>query len=183
MELIQSIDLSILLYIQEHLRLDWMTPFWRVITSLGNAGWFWLVTAALLLIPKKTRWAGLSGLMSVALGFIIANLLLKNLVARIRPYDIEQALIPLIALPTDYSFPSGHTTASFACALAFFQTLPRRYGVAAIVLAALIAFSRLYVGVHYPTDVLGGLLVAAVSSWVVCWGIKRARSHKQGNRL
>lgn len=180
MELIQNVDLSILLFIQAHLRLDWMTPFWKAITALGDAGLFWIGLSALLLIPKRTRWAGVCGLLSMGLGFLISNLLLKNLIARIRPYDLEQALIPLITRPTDYSFPSGHTTASFACALSLFRTLPRRYGAAAVVLAALIAFSRLYVGVHYPTDILGGLAVAAVSSWVVCRAVRAFRRRKAG---
>ncbi len=183
MELIQSIDLSILLFIQERLRFDWMTPFWKGITFLGNGGWFWIAAALVLLIPKKTRWAGVCGLLSMGLGFLISNLLLKNLIARVRPYEVEQALHILIQAPTDWSFPSGHTTASFACALAFFRTLPRRYGVAALILAGLIAWSRLYVGVHYPTDILGGLLVAAVSSWAVCRAVRAAREKRERKRL
>ena len=100
----------------------------------------------------------------------------KNLVARTRPYEVVEGLVPLISKPTDYSFPSGHTCASFACTLVLYRILPKKYGVPAVLLAALIAFSRLYVGVHYPTDVLGGLAVGIFSSCLVLWiGKKRTK--------
>ena len=87
-----------------------------------------------------------------------------------------EGLVPLIRKPTDYSFPSGHTCASFACTLVLYRILPKKYGVPAVLLAALIAFSRLYVGVHYPTDVLGGLAVGIFSSCLVLWiGKKRTK--------
>ena len=161
---LQQIDMNILLWIQEHLRIDALTPFWKVITFLGNGGWFWLVVAAVLLIPKKTRRVGITALLSIIIGFLITNVLLKNIVARPRPFDAYTEIIPLITRPTDFSFPSGHTCASFACALVFFRMLPKKYGVPAVVLAGMVAFSRLYLGVHYPGDVLGGFLVAAFAS-------------------
>ena len=161
---LQQIDMSILLWIQEHLRIDALTPFWKVITFLGNGGWFWLVAAAVLLIPKKTRRTGIVALLSMAIGFLITNLLLKNIVARPRPFDTYTEIIPLITRPTDFSFPSGHTCASFACALVFFRLLPEKYGIPAVILAGMVAFSRLYLGVHYPGDVLGGFLVAVFAS-------------------
>ncbi|MDO5816026.1 MAG: phosphatase PAP2 family protein [Eubacteriales bacterium] len=161
---LQQIDMSILLWIQEHLRIDALTPFWKVITFLGNGGWFWLVAAAVLLIPKKTRRTGIVALLSMTIGFLITNLLLKNIVARPRPFDTYTEIIPLITRPTDFSFPSGHTCASFACALVFFRMLPEKYGIPAVILAGMVAFSRLYLGVHYPGDVLGGFLVAVFAS-------------------
>ena len=161
---LQQLDMSILLWIQEHLRIAALTPFWKVITFLGNGGWFWLVAAAVLLIPKKTRRVGITALLSITIGFLITNVLLKNIVARPRPFDAYTEIIPLITRPTDFSFPSGHTCASFACALVFFRMLPKKYGVPAVVLAGMGAFSRLYLGVHYPGDVLGGFLVAAFAS-------------------
>lgn len=161
---LQQLDMSILLWIQEHLRIATLTPFWKVITFLGNGGWFWLVAAAALLVPKKTRRVGITALLSVAIGFLITNVLLKNIVARPRPFDAYTEIIPLITRPTDFSFPSGHTCASFACALVLFRMLPKKYGVPAVILAGMVAFSRLYLGVHYPGDVLGGFLVAAFAS-------------------
>ena len=84
--------------------------------------------------------------------------------------------MPLIDKPTDYSFPTGHTCASFACALVLYRILPKKYGVPAVILASLIAFSRLSVGVHYPTDVLGGMFVGIFSSCLVLWiGKKRTK--------
>ena len=164
---LQQIDMNILLWIQEHLRIDALTPFWKVITFLGNGGWFWLVAAAVLLISKKTRRTGSAALLSIAIGFLITNVLLKNMVARPRPFDAYTEIIPLITRPTDFSFPSGHTCASFACALVFFRMLPKKYGVPAVILAGMVAFSRLYLGVHYPGDVLGGFLVAVFASTLV----------------
>ena len=120
--------------------------------------------------------AGWYGLLSMGVGALITNVCLKNLVARTRPYEVVEGLVPLIRKPTDYSFPSGHTCASFACTLVLYRILPKKYGVPAVLLAALIAFSRLYVGVHYPTDVLGGLAVGIFSSCLVLWiGKKRTK--------
>ena len=164
---LQQLDMNILLWIQEHLRIDALTPFWKVITFLGNAGWFWIVLAVALLVPKKTRRTGITALLSLAVGFLITNVLLKNIVARPRPFDAYTEIIPLITRPTDFSFPSGHTCASFACALIFFRMLPKKYGALAVILAGMVAFSRLYLGVHYPGDVLGGFLVAVFASTLV----------------
>lgn len=164
---IQHIDTLILLFIQEHMRVEAMHGFWRAVTSLGNVGWFWILTCLLLMVNKKTRRAGITALCSVALGALMTNVVLKNLVDRTRPYEAVAAVIPLIPYPGDSSFPSGHTCASFAAALIYIRMLPRRIGIATVVLAALIAFSRLYLGVHYPSDVLAGFLIACLASAVV----------------
>lgn len=179
MSWITGIDVSILLFIQEHVRMDVMNPFWKGITALANAGLFWIILGIILLIPKKTRKVGWMALLSLALGALITNVTLKNLVARIRPYDLVNTIVPLIARPTDYSFPSGHTCASFASAAIYYRMLPRKYGVPAMVLAGLIAFSRMYVGVHYPTDVLGGILIGLASGGIVCFGMKKLRKNGQ----
>ncbi len=164
MNTLQQLDISILLWIQQHLRIDALTPFWKVVTFLGNGGWFWIVLGVGLLCLAKTRNTGVTALLSLAMGFLVTNVALKNIVARPRPFDAYDTIIPLITRPTDYSFPSGHTCASFAVALVMFRMLPRRYGIPAVVLAAMVAFSRLYLGVHYPGDVLGGFLVAFFTS-------------------
>lgn len=167
MEVIQQIDLSILLFIQEHLRVTWMNGFWEFITSFGDGGIFWIILSLALMIPKKTRKAGIVAGCSLLLGFLITNVTLKPLVDRVRPYNYSDAIIPLGRIPKESSFPSGHTCASFACALIYVHMLPKKYGIPLVVLATLIALSRLYLGVHFPTDVIGGFLVALFSSTLV----------------
>lgn len=157
-EWIQQADVWILLLIQEYLRADWMTGFWKAVTFLGNAGWFWIVTAVVFALIPKTRRAGLTAGFSLAVGALITNVFLKNAVARIRPYDLYPVIELLVEKQTDFSFPSGHTCASFAAALVYLRMFPERKGWGFVILAVLIGFSRLYVGVHYPTDVLGGFL-------------------------
>lgn len=169
---VQNLDGEILLQIQQHLRTDMLTPFMKIVTFLGNGGWFWILCAVVLLAVPKTRKTGYAAVLSLIFGVIVTNLLLKNIVARPRPFAEIEALIPLIAKPTDFSFPSGHTTASFAVALVMLRMLPKKIGIPAVVLAALVAFSRLYLGVHYPTDVLAGFVVALVGSSLVVWGVR-----------
>ena len=117
MSYLLQLDGDILLFIQQYLRHDWMTPFWKFITSLGNAGWFWIVLSIVLLLFKRTRKIGITAIIALAIGALITNVALKNLVARIRPYEVVDGLRLLIERQRDYSFPSGHTCASFAAAL------------------------------------------------------------------
>lgn len=166
MDVISSIDIDILLFIQEHLRFPWLDWFWKSITFLGDAGWFWIVLSIILLIPKKTRHIAIASGISLLICFFVTNIILKNCFHRIRPYEIEPLLTILVKKPTDFSFPSGHTTASFASALILVRLFPKKFGIPSVVLAALIAFSRLYVGVHYPTDILGGIAVALIGSFI-----------------
>lgn len=133
------------------------------ITSLGNAGIIWIVLAVVLLILPKTRRTGIIVAAALLMDLILCNLILKNLVARVRPYDVNTAIAILIKKPLDFSFPSGHTAASFAAMTALFLAKMKKAWIAALVLAVLIAFSRLYFYVHYPTDVLGGAVVGILS--------------------
>ena len=164
LEWIQNIDAQILLFIQQYIRQDMMNWVWKGITFLGDGGWFWIVLGVVLLIPKKTRKSGFTALLALIIGSVITNLVLKTAVARIRPYDAVEGLVPLVKKLRDYSFPSGHTCASFSCAVVYYKMYPDIKGKGAMVLAVLIALSRLYVGVHYPTDVLGGAIVGWLSA-------------------
>ena len=165
---ILQMDQYILLFIQNHIRQEWMDWFWKGITHLGDAGIFWILLTVVLLIPKKTRKAGISAAFALVIGALITNLAVKNLVARTRPYEVIQGLQLMIEKQKDFSFPSGHTCASFSAAYAIYRTkqvIPKKWGIAAMILATVIALSRLYVGVHYPTDVLGGLVIGLFSGW------------------
>lgn len=159
---ITSYDLNLLKALHYNVSndfLDWLMP---LITKLGDKGLMWIIIAVILLIPKKTRRVGAGMGVAMLLGLIIGNGLLKNLIMRPRPFDVVgRALRPedlLIAPPTDYSFPSGHTLSSFAAATAIYKdhTL---FGFVAYVMAGLIAFSRMYLYVHYPSDILGGIVL------------------------
>lgn len=116
-----------------------------------------------MLILPKTRKTGIIVAAALLMNLILCNLILKNLVARVRPYDVNTAIAILIKKPLDFSFPSGHTAASFAAMTALFLAKMKKAWIAALVLAVLIAFSRLYFYVHYPTDVLGGAVVGILS--------------------
>lgn len=131
-------------------------------TRLGNAGMIWiLLTIICLAIPRmrKTGWVLAAALIAE---LILCNGILKNLIARTRPYDINNGIQLLIPKPTDYSFPSGHTAASFAVVTALYLTRHRILWKVALVLGCMIAVSRMYLYVHFPTDVLGGVVIGVI---------------------
>jgi membrane-associated phospholipid phosphatase len=167
LQYLQQFDGWILLMIQNHLRMELLTPAMKFITTLGNHGLIWIVLSVLLLIPRRTRRIGLLSLIALAVTFCIANLGLKNYVARVRPYEAVAGLHRLIEKQPDWSFPSGHAAASFAAGVMIFKGTRRWFGVPCLALAFLIAFSRLYVGVHYPSDVIAGALIGTVVSVIL----------------
>ena len=160
-----KMDGEILLFIQDHIRQEWMDWFWKAVTHLGDGGVFWILLGIILLFSKKTRPAGVAALLALLVGPLHTNVCLKNIVARIRPYEVVEGLRLMIERQRDYSFPSGHTSASFAAACALVRTLPKKWGTVCMILAGVIALSRLYVGVHYPSDVLGGMVVGIFAGW------------------
>lgn len=159
MQALLTLDGNILLWIQENLRADWLTPVMQFITHLGGLGRIWIALSLILLCFKKTRWAGLAGIFGLIFSLLVNNMILKNLFARTRPYEVVEGLILLGKQATDFSFPSGHTGSSFAAAVAIFRTIGKgKMRWLLIVFAAVMAFTRLYIGIHYPTDILGGLI-------------------------
>lgn len=154
----ESFDLPILEWISQNLQCSFLDYCMPIITMLGDAGIFWIVIAATLLFFPKYRKAGLSMGAALLMGVLVCNVTMKPLIARIRPYDYQfehygKTIALLVSTPHDFSFPSGHTLASFEAATALLIH-NRKMGIPAMILAVLIAFSRLYLYVHYPTDVV-----------------------------
>lgn len=141
-----------------------------LISKLGNGGIIWLVLSGLLCVFPKYRKAGVTMLTALALDVLLCNVMLKPLVGRMRPFTVNTGVELLINAPKDFSFPSGHTAASFAAAFALLF-VKNKLWIPSMILASLIAFSRLYLYVHYPTDVLAGILlglIVGVAANVIC---------------
>ena len=151
------------------------------ITSLGNSGMIWIALGILLLLIPRTRKSGLVVLAALALDLILCNGILKHLFARVRPCDVNTAIQLLIPRPADYSFPSGHTAAAFAATSALFFAGEKKLWKPALILAVLIAFSRLYLYVHYPTDILGGMLIGTACGYMGMWCVKYILRKRSGN--
>jgi undecaprenyl-diphosphatase len=178
--LAESFDLPILDWIQANLQSELLDTVMPIITTFGDAGIFWMVCAVLLLFFPKTRRIGLGMGFAMAMGLLVCNVTLKPLVGRIRPYDYqinelgrtwESLLVGgklLIDTPHDFSFPSGHTIASFEASVALLRG-NKKLGIPALILAFLIAFSRLYLYVHYPTDVVFSIFLGTAFALFAYW--------------
>ena len=140
--------------------------FFSKITLLGNAGIFWIVCCVVMLCMKKYRKYGVCFLLSLITCFLLGNVFFKNVVARERPCWINPQIALLIQNPKDYSFPSGHSLHSFVGALSIWYA-NKKWGIAAFILAGLIAFSRLYLFVHYPSDVLTGIAIGLLVTFLI----------------
>lgn len=170
----QQIDDAILFFIHNNLQTAFLDFTMPLVSLLGNSGGVWIVIALALLIPKRTRLTGLNMGVALILCLLIGNLALKPLVARIRPYDVYTNVSLLIPPLTDFSFPSGHTMSSFAAAAVIFMA-DRRCGAAALAAASLIAFSRLYLFVHYPSDVFAGMVIGTAIAFAAIQIVQKSR--------
>ena len=171
--LAEHFDLPILDWIMANLWCPFLDAVMPVITVLGDAGIFWIALAAVFLLLPKHRKMGLSMGVALMMGLVICNMILKPVVGRIRPYDYQleffQKTIPLlIERQHDFSFPSGHTIASFEAAVAML-ICNKKLGIPALILAFLIAFSRLYLYVHYPTDVIFSIFLGTAFAFIGYW--------------
>lgn len=166
--LIHTLDSSILQFINDNMHSPIMDRVMVILTSLGNGGVIWIIIAALLMINKKYRTIGLMALAALILSTILGEGVLKHVVQRVRPSDDIPVVNLLIAKPLSYSFPSGHTASSFAVAGVLTQYF-KGYRIEIFGLASLIAFSRLYLYVHYPTDVLAGVILGLICSKIIIY--------------
>ena len=157
----ENFEIDMLIWLHNWLKSDFMDFFMSGVSRIGNVGLFWIVAALVMLVTKKYRRCGAFVGIGLLLGFLFGNVLLKNIIARPRPCWLFENVEMLIAIPKDFSFPSGHTLSSFIAAFVMLRA-DKRIGIPAIVLALLMAFSRLYLFVHFPTDVLGAIILAAM---------------------
>lgn len=152
-------EFNILNGIQDLFQSGSMDTVMPVITALGNGGLFWIAIGLIFTMKKQTRLMGICMLTAMFFEVLSCNVILKPLIARPRPFTADPSRILLIPAPADYSFPSGHTAVSFAAASAVFSIGKKKLGLVFGIMAVLIAFSRLYLYVHYPTDVLAGMVI------------------------
>lgn len=159
MNWIQEIDNAVTLWIYS-MRQPWLDGFMIWISRLNDATVLWFAVTIVLLCFKRTRQCGVACLWSLLITIILNEIIVKPLVNRPRPFVQLEGLIMLIRAPRSFSFPSGHTATSFAAATAIFCH-DRKLGGVAYVVAALIGFSRLYLSVHFLTDVIGGAILGS----------------------
>ena len=152
------------LHALQGLHTPWLDRLMVGITTLGDSGLIWIVLCLILLFFRRTRQTGVAVAIALILGALCTNVILKNWVARTRPFELAEGIRLLVERPHDFSFPSGHTTASFAAAAAFWFRRERGR-LPVLILACLISFSRLYLFVHYPTDVLAGVGIGMAAGW------------------
>ena len=161
LEAVTTWDASVITAIYENVHSAFLTMFFRIVTLLGEGGIFWIAVAVILLFFKKTRRSGICIGASLLIGVIVGNGIIKNVVARPRPYDAIAGIESVVSHLSDYSFPSGHSLCCFeaATALAMNRT---KWAIPAYVGAVLVAVSRLFLFVHYPIDVICGALLGVL---------------------
>lgn len=164
--MITAIDFRILNLIQRKMRcrtLDFIMP---KISMAGNFGIVWILSAVLFMASKNYEDVGEEIICGLSMGVIFGNLLLKHIFSRPRPFQVDKTKELIIKAPQDYSFPSGHTLASVISACVLINT-NALFGTIAIILCLLILFSRMYLFVHYPSDIAGGIILGIIISQIV----------------
>lgn len=166
---ITAFDSNFVLWVQENIRSPFLSAFLIPFTTIGNAGILFILIGVILLFFKKTRLSGALLLISLTISFILNDLVVKNIVQRPRPHITFSKIVPLVPPPGKYSFPSGHTACAFSSMITLFFT-QKKYAITGLIIAFIMGFSRIYVGVHYPTDVFFGAIlgttVAALTAMI-----------------
>lgn len=160
MEAIQNFDFFVLNGLQELLQCSFLDTVVPILTHLGH-GVVWAIFGLIFLFMKKYRFNGICIISALVATVIISEFIIKPLFLRERPYMLNPDFVLLIPEPSGTSFPSSHTSTSFASALQFFG-INRKAGIAAMIFAAVVAFTRLYLYVHFPTDILGGIILGII---------------------
>lgn len=160
------------LYLLQGLHSPVLDKVMVLITTLGDAGIIWILLALVLMFTKKYRTYGVTMAVALLMMLVFGNGILKNIFMRERPCWIDETVVLLIENPHDYSFPSGHTFSSIAAATVILLR-NKKAGIAAMVLAVLIAFSRMYLFVHFPTDILASLFLGVLTAGAAHWLVER----------
>lgn len=163
---IQRLDNYILCAIKKYVQNKYLDILMPIITAMGDLGFIWIMVAVVLLLDKPYRLIGDTVILTLIISTIIGEGIVKHIVRRARPCNHENNVSLLITQPISYSFPSGHTLSSFAVAevLSMYFT---QYKFIFMTVAFLIALSRLYLYVHYPTDVIAGIIVGILCSKLI----------------
>lgn len=151
------------------------------VTKLGDAGFLWILLAVILILIPKKRKSGILLMLALVVEVILCNGILKPIICRVRPCDVNSAIQLLIPRPQDFSFPSGHTAAAFAAVTALYSAKEKVLWKLTLILAVFIALSRMYLYVHYPTDILGGMLAGVIAGYIGYWLVKRIGKQKRTN--
>ena len=154
---LSQFELPILDFIQSVFKnavFDFILP---ILSFLVNHGELWIVLAIVLIFFKKYRKDGITLSIALILHLIFVNMLIKPVFSRIRPYELKEGVELLVDKLSDGSFPSGHTSVCFAATVVLWH-MNKKVGIAALIYSVLVAFSRLYLYVHYPSDVIFGML-------------------------
>ncbi|MEG0176844.1 phosphatase PAP2 family protein [Anaerorhabdus sp.] len=172
MEFITKIDLLIMEWIQANLQSEWMTLIMKIITRIGDVMLLWAIILVVYFLFKKNNKRAKLVALSLLLSVVVSELILKNIVRRPRPFIENAHLQSLIHKPNNYSFPSSHSATSFSVATSLTK-INKWVTLGSYTLATLIAFSRVYLNVHHPSDVIVGAVVGILASKIAGYLIQR----------
>ncbi len=182
LETITNFDFSVLYWIQENLRTEWLDWICAFLSWAFQLGIPWIILGVVLFCFKKTRAAGAILVAAVVLTFFFNELAIKNAVNRERPCTIDQSVQLAIERPTSYSFPSGHTASCFAAVGTLLFTF-KKLGIPLMLFAVLMGLSRMYLFVHFPTDVIAGAALGLLMAWVTVLIFRELKYDQKLNNL